>query len=56
MVKKDCFYYIVVNNEPQCRDHVQGFCPCDTCNQFISKEEMRRQIDIMRKVRAKVNV
>ena len=57
MIRQDCFYYTIrITNskhkyEPQCRNHIEGFCPCDTCVDYISREEMRRQIDILKRIR-----
>ena len=56
-IKTDCYYYIGkdINDELQCYHHVKGFCPCDTCNMYISHDEIERQAEIFRCIRKENN-
>lgn len=45
MVKLDCFYHSFENDGngvySQCKFHTKGVCPCETCDSFISKNEVK---------------
>ena len=55
MVKLNCIYHSFENDGngvySQCKFHTKGMCPCETCDSFISEDEMKRCIEILKRVR-----
>lgn len=55
MVKLDCIHHSFENDGngvySQCEFHTKGICPCETCNSFISEDEMKHWMKILKQVR-----
>ena len=57
MIRTNCFYYQSKITEgkiyPRCKNYPSGFCPCEDCEEFITKEEMERQVNLLREIRGR---
>ena len=52
MIREDCIYY--KRTEKRCEFHIPEVLPCDKCDAYIDKDEMKRQVEIMRRVRERI--
>lgn len=54
MVKEDCIYYSFqiegAGAYSQCMNYLPGLCPCEDCNNYIPLDEIKRCIEIFKRI------